>query len=125
MKILKEAITSLSSKGYITLQIPTLSIGNPERIVETEEVPDNWFTFLKATKCPAVGKEYGFTYLTRIGWEANKHKIKKAYENAEYDRGPWTKFEEHAEQHFKHVERATNRQISLLERKLKQLKEIM
>ena len=125
MEIIKGSITSLSSRGYITLQIPHYTIGNPEMKVETEEFPDNWFIFLHSNKTPAVGKELGFTYLTRVGWEANKDKIKEAYENAEYPRGPWAKFEAHAEEHFKKVEKATTGKIRLLEKKLKQLKDIM
>ena len=125
MEIIKGAITSLSSRGYITLQIPHYTIGKPGMKVETEEVPDNWLVFLHSNKTPSVGKELGFTYLTRVGWEANKDKIKEAYENAKCPRGPWTKFEAHAEEHFNEVERQTTRKVRLLEKKLGQLKESM
>lgn len=123
MEIIKGSITSLSSRGYITLQIPHYTIGSPGMKVETEEIPDNWVVFLHSNKTPALGKEQGFTYLTRVGWEANKDKIKEAYENVKCPRGPWIKFEEHAEQHFDHVKHATKRKIALLEKKLDQLKE--
>ena len=75
MKISKSAIYSLASEGIITLQIPTLYIGNlPNDIVD---LPDNWFCKIKHPVRPCVGKEHGFLYLTRKGWAANKKILKK------------------------------------------------
>ena len=123
MKIIKNSITSLAGRGYISLQIPMYAIASEEEIntVRNEEVPDEWITKIK-NYCPVVGKEQGFQYLTKAGWKANKDKIKEAYANAEFPRGPWVKFEQYVVDHFKKVEGAKKRRIRLLEKKLKDLK---
>jgi len=124
MKLIKGSITRLSSQGYITLQIPGYAIGDPGIEIETEEVPDNWIIILHSNKCASVGKEGGFLFLTKTGWEANKDKIKDAYENAKHQRGPWEKFELHAEEQFKKVEKSTKHKIQFLQKKIDQLKSV-
>lgn len=122
MKIIKDSITSLARRGYITLQIPQISIELGGGVTPVEEVPDEWIAMIHSSGSVAVGKETGFSYLTRIGWEKNKSKIKEAYEGAEHQRGPWEKFERYAEKHFKAVEEANKRRIRFLQKKVEQLR---
>lgn len=133
MKILKNAITSLASEGYITLQVPvydvmiedgraiayTASALKEEKVMDA---PDEWFISLR-NNSPTVGKEEGFTFLSRAGWKANKDEIKKAFESNEHPRGTWSDFEKYAEHHFAKVKKNVTRRIKLLNSKVKQLKE--
>lgn len=124
MKIIKGALTSLASRGYITLQVPQVVLNSSKKFeVETEEIPDNWIVVLRRG-CPVAGQEQGHSFLTKIGWEVNKDKIKEAYMNAEFQRGSWEKFELYVEDHFKEVKEKTKRRIRLLEKKVKQLKSV-
>jgi len=125
MKIFKNAITSLSGEGRLTLQIPQYQIWfdtNPHQS-ETVEVPDDWIVLLRSNKSPAVGKESGFYFLTKKGWKDNKDKIKKAFLASKYQRGTWTDFELHAEEHFKTVEKASKKRLAYLEMKVNQVRD--
>ena len=134
MLLCENAITSLASEGYISLQIPHLDIvinDNKALAVPSSEsrnaveLPDEWFVWLKVSKQPAVGKEQGYLYLTKIGWEANKEKIKSAFlKLPERERvGSWEDFERYAEKHFMEVQKAIKTKITRLQNKIKQLKE--
>ena len=133
MKILKDAITSLAGEGRITLQVPVYdimvedgrAIAHTAYDLEEErvaDVPDEWFITLRSNS-PAVGKESGYTFLSRAGWEANKDEIKKAFESNAHPRGTWSDFEKYAEHQFTTVKKNANRRIKLLLSKVDQLKE--
>lgn len=104
MKILKDVITHLAGQCRITLQVPDMAISfqNAPKGVKYDELPDEWFVYLKGTgQRPAVGKESGFLFLTRAGWEANKDAMQAAFEKGKagrWDRGEtWDDFVKHAE----------------------------
>ena len=78
MKILKGAITSLAEQGYITLQIPIYDvwIDQAPQQSETEDIPDKWVIYLKGgQRRPTIGKEKGYLFLSRLGWDKNREKI--------------------------------------------------
>jgi len=119
MKIIKDIITTLPKQGYITLQIPGVAVtldGSP--LPGSEDLPDEWFTELKDGRRPAVGKEWGFLYLTRKGWEANRHRIKRDFTP---NRGTWEDFEAYVDEHFKSVEINRKKEIKRLKTKIKLL----
>jgi hypothetical protein len=125
MLIIKGAITHLASRGYITTQVPNIALGNPQP--DDEECPDEWFVLLHEGR-PAIGKEYGIWHLTRIGWEANKDKIKQAFEEALAEgldrtggRG-WEVFVEQVEEEFvqrkkkfEHYKKSLKQKLALCE----------
>jgi len=138
VKILKGAITSLASEGRITLQIPIFDIViqednrpiaygadqlNDERV---EEIPDEWIMQLRSGQSrPVIGKEQGYSFLTKEGWEANRQKIREAFLNAKHQRGTWADFEDHVDEHFKQVKAATLKKIKYEQSRLNQLKEVL
>jgi len=126
MQILKDSITCLAGQGRITLQIPQYSIwlGPEARQPETEEVPDEWIMTLRSSASyPAVGKESGYSFLTRAGWLANKDKIKEAFELSNSMRGSWEDFEKYVERHFQSTREKTIKRIAFMEKKTRQLQE--
>ena len=135
MKILKKSITSLASEGRITLQVPVYdvvvhegrAIAYDATQLESEKVidaPDEWFVHLRHNS-PAVGKESGFTFLSRAGWNANRKDIREAFLNSEFQRGTWADFEDYVDYHFAKVKKNGEKRIKLLQSKVKQLKEAM
>lgn len=134
MKIFKDSITISAGKGRVTLQVPSVMLEWPEdekREYEYEEVPDEWMCVLKDDR-PVAGKESGFLYLTRTGYEANKLKLKEAFERAVadgYDRGAghnkWLDFERYVEKHFNRVEKKTKRETEKYRKKLKELEKFV
>ena len=123
MKILKDSIVTLASEGRLTLQVPEWDIVNGQCTrIDTEIAPDEWFCRLKYYK-PVVGKQEGFLFLTEKGFEANKDKLKIAFENSNLrngGKGKWHLFEEHAKDHFAKVKKAQNKLINELQNKLAQ-----
>lgn len=127
MKILKDAVTSLAREGRPTLQIPQHDIWfskePPPDKDRFEEIPNEWVITLR-NGTPIVGKEEGYLFLTRAGWEANKDKIEKAFGYSGINRrGTWEDFEVHAETHFNLVTEATFKRIKSHVSKIKQLLE--
>ena len=124
MKLTKKAITRLASEGRITLQIPEINLGNVTEDMFSD-FPDNWFTRLKSSKLPVIGKkEWGYLFLSESGWKINKKDIKKAFENAAFKRGTWGDFELHAEQHFLDVKIALDKRIDYFEKKVKEAQKV-
>ena len=70
---------------------------------------------------PATGKQQGFWFLTRIGWNANYENIKQAFEAAEHRTRTWEEYEQYAERFFREVETKTQRKINDLEERVEQL----
>jgi len=132
MLMKKGVITSLASEGRLTLQVPQYDIIIKEGRAffaqsltcaeGAKEHPDEWFVWLKNSR-PAIGRESGFLFLTRKGWEANKEEIKKAFEASKTKRGTWKEFEDHAEYHLKEVEEKTQKHIRFLQKKIDVLNE--
>lgn len=87
MDICKDTLTSLTESGYLTLQIPALTIdlgaltGQPASAQPpVMTIPDNWVCWLRGgTHTPAVGKESGFLFYTSIGFAAMSDDIRQAY----------------------------------------------
>lgn len=122
MRISKSAIYCLASEGRITLQIPTLYIGKlPNDVVD---LPDNWFCQMRYPRRPCVGREQGFLYLTKKGWDANKKDIKKAFMASQYKRGTWQDFEDYVKQHFVDCRKNIKTQIAYHQTKITQLNNI-
>lgn len=131
MKIFKDSIIALASEGRLTLQIPEYSVDIVNnRIVpitdddEFEIIPDDWVCKLRSNHLPVVGKQDGFLYLTKKGYEANKDKLKIAFENSNMrygGAGKWHLFEEHAQEHFDKVAKAQKRLLNELQNKLAQI----
>lgn len=124
MKLTKKAITRLASEGRVTLQIPEINLGNVTEDMFSD-FPDTWFTRLKSSKLPVIGKkEWGYLFLSESGWKINKKDIKKAFENAAFKRGTWGDFELHAEQHFLDVKIALDKRIDYFEKKVKEAQKV-
>jgi len=121
MKFFKGTIEYLGMYGYITLQIPNYDdFDNPKS--EMEEVPNEWISVLRVGEpgklSHAIGKEKGFSYLSQIGWEANKHKIKKAFDLSKNKSGTWDDFEYHVNHHFENLNNNTLYRIAKLKAKI-------
>jgi len=130
-------ITALQGKGYVTLQIPQFSIDigpTPEPEVEPPEpqveLPADWFNVIKyvGNACrPCIGKENGFLFLTRKGYEANKERIRKAFEQAiakglDRTNGEgWLAFEKYAEKHFSEMEKTIEKEKNKFAKKVAEL----
>lgn len=128
MKILKGSITSLASQGYITLQIPVYDvwIDKEPKQSKTEDIPDDWVITLKGgQRRPVIGKEKGFLFLSKIGWDANWKKIRQTYLDSGSPRGTWADFEEHVEEHFQEVIKSTKKKIIYEEKRVEELKEVL
>ena len=115
MRIRSEAIITLASEGYITLQIPMLHAGD---VTAYESLPDDYFIRLKDFR-PAVGNEHAGTYLTRKGYEALKDRLKANFSTRRG--GTWEEFESHAEKHFQMVYRRTIKFATSLRLKLNEV----
>lgn len=124
MFIRESSLAYLAACGELTLQIPTMSIfiGEPPAQEEEDvvELPDEWFCFLRGY-VPAV--RGGYLHFTRAGYEANKERLREAFEgrDMQYDRTDgrgWPAFEEAAEAHFQLVEEACRKEAERLEQKI-------
>jgi len=122
MKIFKGAIEYLGSNGYISLQIPQYDdFDNP--VSEMEEVPDEWISVINMNESSgkiiyAIGRKRGFSYLSQIGWKANKDIIKKAFDNSKIAQGTWGDFEHYVSQHFQELHNNTLYRIAKLKAKI-------
>jgi len=129
MKIDKSTILSHPSAGRITLQVPEWSLFTDPKAAQdaepTENHPDEFFMEMKragAALRPAVGREEGYIYLTRKGWEFFKADIEKAFKSVANPRGTWAEFEGYAAAHFEEAERARQRFIKTTQAKLDEMK---
>jgi|WetSurSiteA1Bulk_404760.scaffolds.fasta_scaffold00038_69 hypothetical protein len=88
MKSSWENLLTLVKEGRLTLQIPQFYLGfRPLPTTTWIDFPDNWFCFVKNSNRLSLGKEGGFLYWSRIGYEANKEKIISAYINGVKSKG--------------------------------------
>ena len=116
MRIIKGAIVAGAANGYLGVQVAEIAYGDD---VEYVEAPDEWFIRLKDRR-PAVGREDGFLFLTRIGWEANKEQMRQAFETAQFKRGTWEDFEKHVEDFFTDSKKRAARFVRLMKKKTRQ-----
>ena len=83
------------------------------------EYPDEWFVWLKSTTSglrPVVGRESGFLFLSRVGYEANREALKQAFSE---NRGcSWEDFERHVEKHFRTLHTSTAKLVAKLTKQL-------
>ena len=147
MRLLRGSLTNLVRQGRITLQIPEIEVNiseNPNQELSEEnpfpfvltactndeyvEYPDEWFMYVKydsSSLRPCVGKESGFLYFTRVGYEVNKEEIREAFEAA-CDRGhgnSFSTFEVYVEDFFSKMEKRIERTINRERGKLDELEE--
>lgn len=122
MQLLRSSLTYHAESGRKTLQIPDYNIGEPAE--PYAEFPDEWFCRLR-DRVPAVGRQSGFLWLTRAGYEANRELLLVAYETSTTGRGDGRRetFEAAAQAHFAKVERYRDRAIGKLRRQLEQLEQ--
>ena len=128
---MKIPINSLFNNiAHFTIQIPQISYnctidpaGGPPTFTEPTmvDIPDDWVILLRGNR-PCVGKETGFLYFTRKGYNANLDEIKKIWESTGQE---WAKFEEMVESHFKAVEKAANKFVLELKKKLMQAETLL
>jgi hypothetical protein len=76
------AITCLAEEGRLTLQVPEISLGG----YVAQDHPDEYFIPVRYPDDIAVGKEEGFTYLSRIGYNHYRADLQKAF-NSRQTRG--------------------------------------
>lgn len=118
MQLIKDAHLTLPSEGRLTLQVPVISIG-PETLAS---YPDEYFMFLKivgfnqkvgARQRIAVGREPGFLYLSKKGFDHFKADLKQAFS---YQRGhTWADFENYADNLFATVRVESRAHLKRLE----------
>jgi len=129
MKLPRDSITQLTREGHCTLQVPDsvyLLPGDDGSKLDLVDYPDDWFTMIKSGDEPAIGREEGFTYLSRKGYEANKAELKAAIESAVDKRQvTWEKFEKYAEKHFAGVEKAVAKKLKNLRSKVAELEKFI
>ena len=128
MKIYEGFIGALRNEGRQTLQVPDIVIsfdGSKEKIIE---VPDNWFIRVYG-EFPAVGREEGFLYLSKIGFEATKKELKKEYFSGFARRSgrkpieqDWKDFEDYAENFFAELKKNLSFKIFKSKNKLREAK---
>jgi len=118
MKILKDSITCLAGEGRLTLQVPMFDLGGKPKY---EEVPDEWFIYLNHDRIPTTPR-YGYLYLTKIGFEENKEKLKDAFLKAPHKRGTWEEFETAADNHFNKILTSIDKKINYHQKKATELK---
>lgn len=132
MKLDLDSITTLAGEGRKTLQVPDTVIcftaeEEAEWAASVVEHPDEWFIYLR-NNIPSVGKQGGFLYLTRLGYEANKERLKAAFtasDSCTQYGSQWSEFEAHAEDHFNKVEKALYNAQAKLRKQLTELEKIV
>ena len=125
--ISESVLYHLIRTGYVTLQIPNITVEfySPVPLTQTPppaqdiiQIPEDWINTLKYDSGymrPCIGKESGFIYFTEKGYIECKDKIKDAFLDAFRNgrsRGTnptmtehqaWTMFDTYAQDHFKKV----------------------
>jgi hypothetical protein len=119
MKLNKNSITYMASKGYVSLTI----LNNSMICEELQDYPDDWFCEL-LDKTPVFEDQQGWLSLTRKGYESNKEEIKIAFlrrfDEASKDK-EWANFEEMVELHFLLVRHNKQKMIKKLKNKIDKL----
>lgn len=118
MRLSKDAILSSAKQGYLSLQVPDIYIGFD---TDLADFPDDWFCYLKEAFSgrPAIGKEEGFLYLSRKGYEVNREAMKESFS---LERGhDWVAFEAYVAEHFAKIERFVEKRKKTLAKQIAEL----
>lgn len=124
MKIPRSSIVSLSSSGYITLQVPDVVINfGGGSLPPDDDLPDEWFVRLT----DGVPSPQGFLHLSRKGWEANRDALWEAFSkaNAHTQRFPGitrAQYEKEIREELKLREKQVAKKIAALEKKIARIK---
>lgn len=109
MRIDKNGITKLTSLGRISLQVIIRNYDS-ENKEKTILIPDDWIIKLNPDNFNICHPEdSGLYYLTEIGWNNNKEKIKEVYEKFikfhpyTTEENSWAAYENYAEDFIKKV----------------------
>ena len=121
MRMFKGAILALPDEGRITIFVPGWSRTSQEEV----EYPDEWFVRVGYNNCPATGREYSHTHLSREGWHYNKSEIKPIFLASPHCRGTWRQFEEYVADFHDKLEKARLKKIAFFDGKIKELKEVV
>ena len=97
MKINESILFSLIRRGYRTLQIPDIVIG--EQFSEPYlDLPEDFFEKLIPKGNGHIPSRHGFLFLSKKGYEFLKDRLKQEVIN--HCKYTWDSFEEYAERHF-------------------------
>jgi len=112
MQLPKDAPFTLAQQGRITLQCPQYSLG-PDTYVD---YPDEYFidTKMQGRKHRiAVGREEGFTFLSRLGYKYFEQDLKNTFST---QRGcTWQEFADHANEFLDEVETVSRKYLLKLD----------
>lgn len=124
MKVLNQSLYSLPSRGYMTLQIPDLVIGEvkPEEFVE---LPDEWFQVVGSNGVRRPLNGSGILYWSEKGFQANRDQIKAAFDASASHRGSWVDFETKAIQFLQEVKTKTEKHVKFLRKKADKLEGLL
>lgn len=115
MKLNPESLLHLVQAGYFSTRVPELHVtagmelrsnGELETAVE---MPDEWFCRVKIASGGArltFGKEKGYLHLSEEGWNANRDRMREAFNPC---RGTWEEFEAYVEKYQADVRERTER----------------
>jgi hypothetical protein len=101
-------VAAEAAKGFLSLQVPA---------GVDKWLPSEWFCNMR-NHVPTLGKQEGFLFLTRRGYEANKELILGAFENSPVRKGigagneksdARAEFEDFVEHHFWRVYQAVDK----------------
>lgn len=118
MELPKSAVTALASEGYHTLQVPQYSISfngaapDPTEIVDDEHIVEVKCFGSSAKQRICTGREYGFTYLSRKGWQHYFHDLKAAFNP---NRGTWAEFVNAANETLDEIETLSRKELLKLQ----------
>lgn len=131
MRLFTGYLEHLRSRGKYSLQVGEVALGSP--VPATVEAPDEWFERLKvcsglrrgtAGQRRPFGREQGFLFLSRAGYEANREQLREIVEryNAEWpgEGFTWQAFNAVAMAHFDMVDECTRRHADKMAFKARQ-----
>ena len=114
MSNIDRLITHQASLGHISIQLPWCDIN---------DFPTGWAVTLRGSGSRlSLGKEGGFVFLTRVGWKANKSKIKAAFERSEKKERTWDQFESMIEESLNYTYKSTKKYLENLESDIEEAK---
>lgn len=129
MKMTIDNMLYYVSLGKITFQVPQYSISINERHIETKknefdnELPDEWFIELKGgSNVPVIGKQQGYLFISKIGYEQNKEEILRRFVAAG---GSVEELETEANKFYNKLEKSIHKKISQLQKDLNKLNSLL
>ena len=117
MQLPKDAVTTLASQGYMTLQVPQMSISFSGAPAPVESVDDEHIIEVKGygyshKQRIVAGREYGFSYLSRKGFNHYFNDLKAVFRPS---RGTWQDFVDNAHKTLDEIEAETRKEIAKLQ----------